>query len=617
MRGAWRKPNEGGDPFGLLSYALTNPSTGYAAGDVADDAQFAPTPSGPRVVLEKISVQFVSTPDTWAPLTHGVTVYAGERLVTLGTWWDDSGTNPTAVPTDSAGTFTAIINPTRPGTDGALTQVQIAEQASPSAGLHTITPPNLDTFGDGWLLTLRLSGVGDVVDSGHFRDYHDLVWPSPDPDTIESLTITTDGTAAQVGDLAVVMFQYDPYYQPLTYLVKPAAPWVVLGYWDNVTDNLGYLACYKIVETAGAQSCTISWTDANTSVVDAAIAVWEQASSGPTYTLTASGGTYALTGTAAALKVSRKLVAAGGTYALTGAAATLKAGRKVVAESGSYVLTGASAGLVADRKLIAGSGSYALTGTDATLTYDPAGATYTLSADGGSYTLTGQAATLKVGRVIVADVGTYALTGVAASLRAGRALSAGSGAYTLTGGDAGLKVGRALSAAGGVYTLTGSGATLTYTPAGGAYTLTCDTGAYSLTGGDVTLTYSGATHGGFNYRKRRQTWYVERNGVEREFDNPEAAEKFKRLMARRAEIAPEAIKVRKEPVRKDLEPDIPAPKPLPVIQKARELVVASPDTKQIQAAVALMAQQQRLSAERASAEEAEMQELLQILIEIL
>jgi len=284
MRGAWRKPNEGGDPFGLLSYALRNPSTGYAAGDVADDAQFAPTPSGPQVVLEKISVQFVSTPDTWAPLTHGVTVYAGERLVTLGAWWDDSGTNPTAVPTDSAGTFSAVVNVAR--TDGLYpTHVQIAEQATPSAGLHTITPPNLDTFGDGWLLTLRLSGVGDVVDSGHFRDAHAVVVPpTPDPDTIESLTVTTAGSAAQVGDLAVAMLQYDPYYQPQPYLVKPAAPWVVLGYWDNVTDNLGYVACYMIVETAGAQSVSISWTDANTCLVDGAIAVWEQASSGTTLT---------------------------------------------------------------------------------------------------------------------------------------------------------------------------------------------------------------------------------------------------------------------------------------------------------------------------------------------
>lgn len=283
MRGAWRKPFEGSRES-LLSPSLTNPSTGSAAGDIVDDAQFAPTPSGPQVVLEGITVQYWSAMTTWTPASLGATVYTGDVLATLGVWWDDSGNNPSLVPTDSAGTFVRVEGPAI--ADGLYpTHVQITKQQSPSTGLHTVTPPNVTDSGDGWFLLLRLSGVGDVVDSGHFRSAHTyVVPPTPDPDTIEACTITTDGTAAAVGDLVVAMFQIEAYSNPNILLVGPPAPWVQLGNFQNVVDNIGYLACYRIADTAGAQSCSISWTDANTFTVDAAIAVWEQASSGTTLT---------------------------------------------------------------------------------------------------------------------------------------------------------------------------------------------------------------------------------------------------------------------------------------------------------------------------------------------
>jgi hypothetical protein len=92
---------------------------------------------------------------------------------------------------------------------------------------------------------------------------------------------------------------------------------------------------------------------------------------GGTYTLTADGGTFAVTGTAAGLRAARTLAASAGTFALTGTDASLEFGRVLGADAGAYVLTG----------------------TDATLTYTVPGS-YTLDAEGGSVVVTGTAATL-------------------------------------------------------------------------------------------------------------------------------------------------------------------------------------------------------------------------------
>lgn len=230
----------------------------------------------PVVTLDGIISQYWSADTTWNPATVTSTVAAGEKLVTLGVWWDDSGNNPSLVPTDSAGTFTRIVGATR--VDGLYpTHAQIAAQSSPSAGSHVVTPPNVTDTGDGWFLVLRLDNVGAVVDSGSFRDAHTyVVPPTVDPDTIEACTVTTDGTACAVGDLVVAIFQIEAYSNSDIQLVGPGSPWTELGRFENVVDNIGYLACYKIATTSGAQSCSISWTDDNTFTVDAAIAVWER-----------------------------------------------------------------------------------------------------------------------------------------------------------------------------------------------------------------------------------------------------------------------------------------------------------------------------------------------------
>jgi arginine utilization protein RocB len=89
---------------------------------------------------------------------------------------------------------------------------------------------------------------------------------------------------------------------------------------------------------------------------------------GPTsYTLTASTGTYTLTGVSAGILKSKVVSANSGTYAYTGTAASILRSKRVVGASGSYSYTGVSASLLRSRVLVGNSGSYTLSGTSANI----------------------------------------------------------------------------------------------------------------------------------------------------------------------------------------------------------------------------------------------------------
>lgn len=123
-----------------------------------------------------------------------------------------------------------------------------------------------------------------------------------------------------------------------------------------------------------------------------------------TYTITATGGSYAVTGTAASLEFGRLVGATAGSYAITGTAASLEFGYKVAAAAGSYALTGTAASLEFGYKVTASAGSYTINGTAATLTY--AGLTNrTITADSGTYAISGTAATLDYAPVVEARQG--------------------------------------------------------------------------------------------------------------------------------------------------------------------------------------------------------------------
>lgn len=169
------------------------------------------------------------------------------------------------------------------------------------------------------------------------------------------------------------------------------------------------------------------------------IDIWVPSAGGTTYTLSADSGAFALSGTAATLKLNRSLSAESGSFALTGTAASIKANRLLSAASGTFALAGADATLKANRAITAASGSFALTGTAATLTYNPVGGpTYTLAAASGNVALTGTDAALTSHRRLTADSGTFALTGTAASIRANHVLAADAGSIVLAGAAAAL-----------------------------------------------------------------------------------------------------------------------------------------------------------------------------------
>ena len=225
------------------------------------------------------------------------------------------------------------------------------------------------------------------------------------------------------------------------------------------------------------------------------------------YTLTAVGGTYTLTGQAAALRGSRAITAAQGSYALTGQAGALRAARRIAAEQGSYVLTGQAAALRAARAVAAPFGSYSLTGQAAALrvarqlvagqgayalTGQAAGMAFghKLAAAQGGYTLSGQAAGLQYSGsspTLTASAGFYVLTGQAVTLRAARRLTAAHGTYTLTGQSVALSRGRLLACLQGSYALTGFAAVLQR-----SLRMAALHGTYALTGQAVTLSYSAA-----------------------------------------------------------------------------------------------------------------------------
>lgn len=171
---------------------------------------------------------------------------------------------------------------------------------------------------------------------------------------------------------------------------------VLIGNRDDLaTDFSGGIYLVMVWARALSESEAIS-ISANPWQIFAKERIWVPvAAGGPTYTLTADSGSFALTGQATGLALNRVLSAA----------------------SGSFALTGQAAGLAVNRTLSAASGSYSLTGQNATLTYTPTStATYTLAAASGSFAVSGQDVVLAYNRVLSAANGSYLLTGQNATL---------------------------------------------------------------------------------------------------------------------------------------------------------------------------------------------------------
>lgn len=194
------------------------------------------------------------------------------------------------------------------------------------------------------------------------------------------------------------------------------------------------------------------------------------------YVLTATVGTYALSGVAAATTRQSTFTAVAGAYTLSGVAAAFPRALKVSVTTGVYVLSGVAAALNKGKSLVAAAGAYVLSGVPAVFP-----AARKVTAVTGTYALTGVAAALNKGKLIVATAGAYVLSGVAAAFPVTRKVTAVTGVYTLSGVAATFPRALKVTAVAGAYVLSGVAATLSH-----GYKSVFAAGAYVLSGKAIT-----------------------------------------------------------------------------------------------------------------------------------
>lgn len=246
-------------------------------------------------------------------------------------------------------------------------------------------------------------------------------------------------------------------------------------------------ATYGVQTTAAA--IQESWALAEGCGYGGVIAVYKPAmTGGGGYTLAASQGSFALTGQAVDLRVSRVMAAGQGSISLSGQSVNLLRGRVLNAALGSYTLSGQTVGLVRGLRLVAAQGSIQLTGQAVNLRISRM-----MGAASGSFSLSGMAAGLRVARRLSMGTGSFSLVGQAVNLVytpiGGYTLTAAAGLFTLTGQAAGLRVGRRISLETGNPVLSGQAANLVR-----AVRLRTETGTYTLSGQAMAFGYGGLTH---------------------------------------------------------------------------------------------------------------------------
>jgi hypothetical protein len=194
----------------------------------------------------------------------------------------------------------------------------------------------------------------------------------------------------------------------------PSSTSIVLSFFSGTADS----GSIDVTEN----STTDPWTERYDSPLDNYYSRHMQSRTGSTATtvsyanIAASGGGYYHTPIVFAVEVKaastgNTLTASAGSYALTGQVAGLNAGHIQVAAQGSYALTGQAAALTksAVNVLTADFGAYTLLGSDALVDLS-------LLCAQGSYALTGQSAGLLSARTLTAAQGSYGLTGISAFL---------------------------------------------------------------------------------------------------------------------------------------------------------------------------------------------------------
>lgn len=193
--------------------------------------------------------------------------------------------------------------------------------------------------------------------------------------------------------------------------------------------------------------------------------------------LAGENGSFSLTGNAAALRAGRRVASAAGVITLTGRATVLAVSRKVTAAPGAFALAGQNASLMVARRLAAAAGAFTLAGGHPQLVYSPVTEGATIVTSSGQFVLSGSAVAMRVTRRLHAQAGSFVHAGAAAAIRYSRRMSAASGAFVAGGGAGQLRAARRLGAGPGQFDLAGGPASLAYAstveyaraPAGSGY----------------------------------------------------------------------------------------------------------------------------------------------------
>jgi hypothetical protein len=165
----------------------------------------------------------------------------------------------------------------------------------------------------------------------------------------------------------------------------------------------------------------------------------------PSLTMPLDTGSYAITGSAAALLHDHYLLSSAGAYNITGSAAALLHDH-LLSSAGAYNITGSAAAFLYGYVFGGAAGAYAINGDAADLF---ASQDYTLDFAVGSYTITGRAP----GAILTMGIGSYAYMFGGDTPGALLTMPLDTGSYAITGIDALLE--QVLDGQPGVYTITG------------------------------------------------------------------------------------------------------------------------------------------------------------------
>lgn len=167
---------------------------------------------------------------------------------------------------------------------------------------------------------------------------------------------------------------------------------------------------------------------------------------------------FTLTGIDAALKRGLRVDAAGSTFMLVGTDVVLRVPR-IELDTVSFALSGGATGLSVTRRLSVENGSFVLVGTVMS-----ARATRMVSLASGNFSLVGAAAALQQNRVLAGGSVNFTLTGDSVVVLRGLRLPMDGTSFALTGGAVTPRAARYFSLDKGEFFVNMTGVTITYSP---------------------------------------------------------------------------------------------------------------------------------------------------------